>query len=277
MRKIIAKLFRFLFKTSFFKVRFFGFHKRIFVPLNLFKNVTQQVTIKNNITLQLSVNDWIQKNIYFLGEYEQSELTLLEKTLNSNDVFIDLGANIGLYTLNAAHLIGENGTVICFEPFSKNFKTLNKNIALNNFSNITTENLAVGDSNGFLNIYYDDKELNLGMVSAHLTKYSHRENIEITTLDSYLETNPITTVNFIKIDIEGNEYQALTGMKKTLEKHHPKLLIEILENNEVSDIDNKEKIITFLKNYGYKKHYIDDSGNLSEINQNPNRMNYLFT
>mgnify|MGYP003625066321 CR=1 FL=1 len=128
MRTILAKAFRIIFKIPYFRKHFFGFHKRIFSPLNLFKDVTQKVKIYNNIFFILHIDDWIQENLYFLGEYERAELKILNKFLINGSVFIDLGANIGLFTLHAASLVGENGSIICFEPFSKNFKILNQRI-----------------------------------------------------------------------------------------------------------------------------------------------------
>lgn len=277
MRIILAKIFRVLFKVPFFRKRYFGFHKRIFIPFKLFKGVTQQVKVKGGIYLSLQIDDWIQESIYFLGTYEKAELQLIKEIVKQGDVFIDLGANIGMHTLNASKLVGKNGRVICFEPFSKNFESLKKNMAINNSTNITSENLAVGETDSFIDLFYDDKEMNLGMVSSsRLTEYSHNEKVKVVSLDSYLRDSSIKKVDFIKIDIEGNEYAALLGMKETLTKFHPQLLIEILEEDESNSSKNESKIMEYLESLGYEKYFIDDSGSLSTTDKNPERRNYLF-
>ena len=99
MRLIIAKIFRLLFRIKYFKSKHFGIHQKIFAPLNLFNGITQTIKYKD-LNLTLNIDDWIQENIYFLGEYESIELKTLKLFLKKDSVFIDIGANFGLYTLN---------------------------------------------------------------------------------------------------------------------------------------------------------------------------------
>lgn len=277
IRIILARIFRILFRISFFKKRFFGLYKRIFYPFDLFKGVVMKVKIHNDINLMLHVDDWLQQQLYFFGEYEKAELKMLEKFLMSDSVFIDIGANLGLYSLYASSLMGENGTVVCFEPFSTNYRLLKQNISLNSNLNIRAENMAIGETDGLINLYYDEKDRNLGMVSSDMTEYTHSEAVKAVSLDSYLNGKSFEKIDFIKIDIEGHEYAALLGMKNTLARFHPTLLIEILEEDKPKSNSNKKKIIDFLESFGYRKYFIDDDGSLSETEKNPKRMNYIFT
>src|SRR5690606_12921859 len=111
------------------------------------------------------IDDWIQQNLYFLGEYEMAELKAIEQFLTDDGVFIDIGANIGLYTLYAFQVKNKNIQIISFEPFSENFKTLSQNIALNGLTNVRLEKIAIGEKEGIVNLYYDERDKNLGMVS----------------------------------------------------------------------------------------------------------------
>jgi len=276
MRKVLANLFRLLFKIPFFEKRFFGFHKRIFAPFKLFKGVTQTIKFKNKIFLELQVNDWIQENIFFLDKYEESELKFIKKSINKGDVFIDIGANIGIHSLFASNLVGEKGKVISFEPFSINYNSLIKNISLNNSRNIVLEKLAISAKESLVNIFYNCKDYNFGMASSYLTNYTNSEKVKSTTLDLYLKNKSFDRIDFIKLDIEGGEYPALLGMENILKKYHPILLVEILDNNTLTQSDNEENIISFLKNIGYVKYFIKDSGELSLIEKNNSRMNYAF-
>ncbi|MCF6279959.1 MAG: FkbM family methyltransferase [Flavobacteriaceae bacterium] len=276
MKSLLATLFKLLFKIPFLKHYFFAIHKRVFAPLNLFKGVVKRVRFKKNIILELHIDDWIPKNIYFTGTYEEAELQYIQSSLKKEDVFVDVGANIGVHSLFASKIVGNKGQVISFEPFNKNHQSFKKNIKINDISNIIAENLAVSESDTFIDIYYNKDELNLGMVSAFITNYSDSQKAETISLDSYFEKNHINKVDFIKIDIEGGEYNALLGMKKTLVKYSPKLLIEILDESNPSLQNNKEHIIFFLKKIGYNLYFIDDDGELSVSIKNDNRMNFAF-
>jgi FkbM family methyltransferase len=84
--------------------------------------------------------------------FENDELTFLERYLKEGDVFIDVGANIGIFSLVAAKMVGATGKVISFEPTLSTFQRLNENIILNNFTNILPIN-AAGNKNEEQTIY----------------------------------------------------------------------------------------------------------------------------
>jgi FkbM family methyltransferase len=274
MRIILAKIFRQLFKLQFFRIRFYGIHQRIFKPYNLFKGVVCSVNY-NGFILQLKLDDWIQENIFFLGEYEKAELKVLANHLKPGEVFLDLGANLGVFTLHASKIVGKSGKVISFEPFSINHNALVEHIRINNLLNVKIEKLAVGSEPGSITLYLDESEDNLGMVTANYVENAVVEKVEIVSIDGYLETHSQETINFIKIDIEGFEYATLLGLENTLKKHQPKILIEILDDLETEEA--QEKVHEFLYNLGYKKLFITDEGELSEIPTCLHRKNYLFT
>ncbi|WP_460189160.1 FkbM family methyltransferase [Urechidicola sp. KH5] len=249
-------------------------YKRVFKPFKLFKGVVLRHSI-NGINYDLHIDDWIQSQLYFLNEYEMPEIKALGRFLNDGDVFVDIGANIGLFTLNAANLVGEFGSVIAFEPFKMNWNSLKKNVLLNRYTNIKIENFAIGEKNGEISLFYDDSESNLGMVSFKEKGNSIKENIESITLDTYIKNHSITKVDFIKLDIEGGEFNALKGMIETLNRFKPTLLIEIL--NDEFYKDNNDSIENFLSNLGYSKFFIDDEGDVSKKQKELKRENYIFS
>ena len=273
MRNLLAVFFRLLFRIPFLKGTFFGFHKRFFKPYNIYSGLIKTVSF-GNLRINLHIDDWIQQNIYFLGTYEGAELKVLNEHLSENSAFIDIGANFGLYSLSASKKITNSGKIICFEPYPENYQALMKNISINNLSKIITENKAVGDSQGKLKLYYQPNENNLGMVSASYIENSVVHEVEVISLDKYLETQPLNKIDLIKIDVEGFEYHVLSGMKKTLSTYSPKILIEIFDVDD-SNIDG-QKAHDFLTQMGYTKHFIDDNGKLSNKNMNTNRKNYFY-
>lgn len=274
MKTSLAIIFSYLFKVKFFKKRYFGIHKRIFKPFNLFKGVTL-LAKWNGLLLLLHIDDWIQENLYFLGEYEKAELTSIKQFLNHDSIFIDIGANIGLYTLFASKIINKNGQIISFEPFSENFKSLAKNVSLNRVSNVSLEKMAIGEKDGVIKLYYDENEKNSGMVSTISLEKGAQEEVKLISLDSYLKNESFTKIDLIKIDIEGFEHSALLGMKSTLTRYHPTLLIEILNTDK--SFTNESICHQLLTDMGYNKYFIDDDGIISENKVNANRMNYIYS
>ena len=274
IRIALAKLIKLIFKIGFVRDKYFGLYKRVFKPFRLFKGAVLQHSI-NGINYELHIDDWIQSQLYFLNEYEMPEIKALGRFLNDGDVFVDIGANIGLFTLNAANLVGESGNVIAFEPFKLNWNSLKKNVSMNRYSSVKIENMAIGEKNGEISLYYDDSESNLGMVSFKEKGHSIKESIESITLDTYIENQSITKIDFIKLDIEGGEFNALKGMIETLNRFKPTLLIEIL--NDEFYKDNNDSIENFLSNLGYSKFFIDDEGDVSKKQKELKRENYIFS
>lgn len=268
MRKNLAKLFKGLFKISFFRKRFFGFHQKLFAPKNLFSGIEMNHNYFG-LSISLKLDDWIQEKLYFLGEYEGAEMKAISNHLPKDGVFLDLGGNIGLFSLYASTKIGTNGKIIAFEPFSKNYQAFKANIERNKIETIQLEKLAVGEENGKLVLHYDNSEKNLGMVSSKPLENGIQEKVPMINIDSYIRQNPLSKIDLIKIDLEGHEFPALKGMHDTLVKYKPAILIEILENQDESPNQ-------FLLDLGYQRFFISDKGKLSKSRTNSNRFNFLF-
>lgn len=273
MKSTIAHLFKYLFKIPFLNKFFYSTYIYIFKPLHLFDGVVIVSNYKG-LKINLHLDDWIQQNIFFVGDYEKAELQTLNKFLKSDSVFIDIGANFGLFSLCASKLIRDDGKIISFEPFPQNYQSLVQNVKLNNLTQIVTVNAAIGQEVGKLTMYYDEKEQNLGMASARPLDNGTVVEVDIFTLDSYLELNPVDKIDYIKIDVEGFELAVLNGMKNSLEKFKPNLLIEIFDQ-EINE--QHVEIHDLLYSIGYLKHFIDDDGKLRDVSTNKVRKNYLFS
>lgn len=248
-------------------------HQRVFKPYNIFKGVVCTIN-HDGFKLKLKLDDWIQEKLFFMGEYEKAELKVLSQYLKPGGVFFDIGANLGLYSLYASRIVGETGKVISFEPFSINNNALKLHVEMNALSNVTIEKLAVGKEWGWITMYNDESEENLGMVTANFIENATKEEVEMVSIDDYLLTHPVTKVDFIKIDTEGFEYATLLGMLETLKKDQPDILIEILDDAE--DLSNSDRVHELLKSLGYNKYYINDDGKISSLPTCSHRKNYLF-
>ncbi len=181
-------------------------------------------------------------NIYYkLMDYEDS--MFLIKHLKANDVFVDVGANLGHYTMLASGICKAKSFAI--EPIESTLIKLEKNIKLNKLENkVALLNYGIGDKNEILNFTTHKTVMN----SVSLSEDSNTVKIEVKTLNELLKNESPT---FIKIDVEGYEYKVLKGANEILKKPSLKyLLIEF--NNSGAKFDLKdEDVFKLITEYGF--------------------------
>lgn len=178
------------------------------------------------------------------------------------DVFYDIGANIGIYTIFAAYRTGESGKVFAFEPHSASFTKLLQNIGLNKLQNIIIPcNFALHDEHGYFPFNYSSSEAGSSdsQLSSVRGAFDAQYEPDITELkhavsiDSLLASKKIPTPHHVKIDVDGNEYLILRGMSKLLKSiERPRSIqVEVIKRNNAS-------ILSFMENHNYvlsDKHY----------------------
>lgn len=177
----------------------------------------------NGFKIYLDEKDSLCLSVY--GVYEPEELSVLDAETKEGSIVIDLGANIGYHTLHISRHVGEKGHVYAFEPDPENFRLLQKNIAVNNITNVTMVDKAVSSKTGKLKLYLSD--VNKADHRICETSESRKSvEIEAVTLDGYFAEYS-GSIDLIKMDIQGAEYLALDGMVNVLEKNKSiKILME---------------------------------------------------
>lgn len=165
------------------------------------------------------------KFIFAFRENYEPELAYLEKILSTGKLFVDVGANFGVYTLVASKLVGATGKVLAFEPTAQTFAVLLQNIALNHSSNVRAFQLALARSKGKAWLYHgwDPVGNSLGKDPLY---GDEGEEVQTQTLDEILEENCITRVDAMKIDVEGAEELVLRGAIKCLTTQNPIVIFE---------------------------------------------------
>src|SRR6185369_5471984 len=164
----------------------------------------------------LNPTEHIQQQLFWYGYYEKELSDLLKKILRTNDVFIDIGANIGYFSLLSAKIL-PSIKVFSFEPAKVLFQKMNENFSLNDSKNIVAINAAVGEMNEQRELYLSAPD-NLGMSSFQQPEnYSgKKEKVEVIAFDDWFKTSGLTKISLIKLDIEGSEVAALKGMRVVL-------------------------------------------------------------
>jgi FkbM family methyltransferase len=156
--------------------------------------------------------------------HEEATTTLFRKIVKAGDVVLDLGANIGYFTLLAASLVGERGRVYAFEPEPTNFRYLRKNIEMNNYRNVFAYSKGVSNMSGKTRLFicpYDSGHHTInkpGGIKKYRPDYDgeiKEIEIDVVIADDFLK-DKVEKVDVIKIDVEGAEVLAFNGMKKIL-------------------------------------------------------------
>lgn len=205
--------------SGIWKYRPFGFLRKLYeriLYIEYKKKSTHIIHLKYGPRMQLHTSsEVVEKSLYFDGEREQVVTKLLLGLIKKWDVVIDVWANIWYYSLIAGHALQWSWHVIWFEPSTVNHTAFQKNISLNNLTNITAVQLGLWSKVWKMDLFFDTKNPWMSSLLDGINNKDMAERVWITTLDAYLwEKN---RVDIIKIDVEWHEYEALLGMKNTLE------------------------------------------------------------
>lgn len=208
--------------------------------------------------------------LYYLGFYEPGTLNIINKCLKNGDVFIDVGASVGLMSMYASGCVGANGRVFSFEPIKKNFECLTESISMNNKININAYNLGLGSKPDELPIYLDRPCPSM-LKSADKKKDEKLEIIKIEKLDAILQKENVHEVKMIKIDVEGYEPETLKGSEILLSRPNAPVIIMEYDNVLIAR-SGMENPVTLLKKYNAYRFFQLEKGSdtislLKEINQ----------
>ncbi len=171
-------------------------------------------------------------HVWLIGEYERENFEI-----KKDDVVIDVGGHIGLFTLYASQFC-KNGSIFTFEPVTENFELLSENITSNNLQNIKYFNSAVSNSNSPVKLYLNKDAAGHSMFS----KSSQSITVNSISLKQIFDDNHVSHCDFLKLDCEGSEYEIIKNLpleyfqkinKMIIEYHmadtHPELLDELME------------------------------------------------
>lgn len=207
--------------------------------------------------------------------FEKTELGLFRNIIKPGMTVVDIGANIGLYTVIAARLAGPSGKVFAFEPEPFNFALLKKNVAANALSNVVLSNVAVAEKTNEQTLYLD----NYNKGSHSFARFESAKNsviVKTDTLDDLLAAHGSLVVDVIKMDIEGAECLALQGMTDTLSRSpHLQMFTEVYPERISAVGGSAEMFLKGLKERGFALEIIDedagaarkigDIGNIKDI------------
>ena len=180
---------------------------------------------------------------------DEQEYKELDRFISPGDWVLDIGANVGHYALRMSALVGGHGRVIAFEPVPETFAILAANASLFPHANVSLLNVAISDGTGTAGMQIP--RFSEGLVNYYQARLTS-ESAALCVMALAIDALMLPKVRLVKIDVEGHEFPALSGMRQLLERDHPVLIVET----------NTQKTIDFVRGFRYEIQRLPGSSNV---------------
>ena len=213
---------------------------------------------RRGVRWSLDLKEGIDLAIYVLGGFELRTLRRYRQIVHDGNIVLDIGANVGAHTLPLATLVGEQGRVFAFEPTRYAIDKLMRNLDLNPAlaKRVTARQimLAANEVDALPAGIYSSWPLErlADVHPDHQGRLMSTQGATVTTLDRFVREAGLTRVDFIKLDVDGNEHDVLLGARETLTRFNPTLLMELAPCVHDSSPGRFERILQFLWDLGFE-------------------------
>jgi FkbM family methyltransferase len=193
------------------------------------------------------------------GRYESPVQSALASLLRPGDIFYDVGANLGFFSVLAGRLVGPTGRVYSFEPVPRNVASVRENARLNRMEQIEVFPIAVSDRTGVSDLLLSHHVGGAALPEAGPPP-DHSETALVATarLDDLLRDAKVRPPAVVKIDVEGAELQVLEGLRSILATQRPVVLLEVDDAEPARCQEKLSQCEHFLANHGYSTELLPD-------------------
>ena len=212
----------------------------------------RDVAVRNGVAKGLKFNTGESCPELALGTYEVPIQKIFAQHLKTGDVFYDIGANVGFFSIIAAKLVG-GGKVYAFEPGSENAKSIRHNAELNDFKQIEVIEKAVSNTSGtgeFLLAKYSGGHA-LATADAP-PDLAGKVTVDLVSIDDLIASEQIEPPNFVKIDVEGAELDVLKGMTQTIKTYQPTVIYEVDDGDRAAYERKYQELADFFESFSYQ-------------------------
>jgi len=208
----------------------------------------------NGYKIKVMPNDpGISQELHTFKTHEPLSTQLISKELKPGMTCLDIGSNIGYYVLLENKIVGNSGRVIAIEPSPYNFQCLEENLEFPENSNVEAYNFAAGDIDGKIRFFVNERS-NGCQVLYEGRKIPNRPGkvieVPIKKIDNFVEENNFESIDFVRMDVEGYEYNIFQGMENTIKKFKPIIQIEVHKSHMGKE--KTKKFFEFFKKNNYQ-------------------------
>ncbi len=215
-------------------------------------------------TLHLDAHDLVGRYIYYFGLWEPNLTNWIRQRLHQGDVFIDVGANIGYYSLLASRLVGNSGKVVAVEALPQIFGTLSDNLKANCAYNVRPVNMAVWDKQERVRIFTEPQSpsgtTTLMEQWANRWELSAFCEVPAAPLPSILKDEEIKAARLIKIDVEGAEWRVISGMAPLMSacRDDLEIIVEIAPKMLEAEGKTCQDLLDLFRSWGFFPYHIEN-------------------
>jgi FkbM family methyltransferase len=246
---------------DFARNKYKGLRRRFFQHFRPIERTLKHIKYRNAEFIVTS-NEDVGWRLITKKAYEPHEISCLESILKKDDICIDIGSNIGIYSIFIG-LKAFHGTVHSFEPISLNRRIIALNAEINDLKNVVIHHQVVSDHNGSVTFEISEDSGFSSLISTNRKKTISTISTDSITLDNFLGNLGIKGVGVIKIDVEGAELRVLKGATDLLASPDFKpraLLIECCDLNQTSFGYSPKDLLAFMQQYGYQAYSVTENG-----------------
>lgn len=247
-----------------------------FQKLGGIENIYLIKNFDHDLKLRVDRSKEMGSSLFWTGFHEFKELMYLNRFLKPSMVVLDVGANLGEYTLFMAKRLPQ-GKVIALEPVEKTRLELSHNCVINHLKNVDVKDYGLGAREELVTLYeIDDTHEGLSTAFPADRTIRNRFEIQLKSLDNELDILKLTRLDFIKIDIEGGELFALQGSIQSLKHFRPLVMVEINDYTYKAAGYASKDVNDFFTSLNYRAFQVNRDGNLTSCNKLPTFGNVVY-
>jgi len=201
---------------------------------------------------------------YVDGRYEPNEMHAISKLIGPGMTVVDVGANAGVFTLEAAKLVGAQGSVHAFEPSPRDRERLLANVSLNALANVHVHAEALGRATGKAVLAVSGSDHpghnTIGGFSYAADARAYSVEVDVTSLDDFAAAQRLTRLDLLKIDVEGSETAVLQGARESLRRFRPAVVVEAYDPSLRQLGTSASELLQLLRDSGYELRVFGPSG-----------------
>jgi FkbM family methyltransferase len=237
-------------------------YRQVSIPLVQRMDATLDLRVTGGVRMRVQTTDLMGRALAAGGIWEPYVVAELERLLAPGDVFVDVGANLGYYTILGSRLVGRAGHVYALEPAPSTYEALTRNVELNAASNVTALPVAAGSSAARAPLHGRTSD-NSGIASLRpaVTRWSGTKTlaakeVPVRPLHALLAPSHAERMRVVKVDVEGYEAEVLSGLEPLFEQGlRPTVIVEA---HPVYDADVPTRLIDFCERYSLRARWLVD-------------------